>query len=68
MEYRGYQHIERLGTPEVDGILDGKCYIFPKIDGTNGQAWSDGNTIFVRSRKRFITPRRRQCRMCESYS
>ena len=56
MEYKGYQHIERLGTSEVEGILDGECYIFPKIDGTNGQAWSNGNTIFVGSRKRFITP------------
>lgn len=56
MEYKRYQHIQRLGTSEVEGILDGECYIFPKIDGTNGQAWSDGNTIFVGSRKRFITP------------
>lgn len=56
MEYRGYQHIERLGTPEVEGILNGEVYVYPKLDGTNGQAWSDGNTIFVGSRKRFITP------------
>lgn len=56
MEYRGYQHIERLGTPEVEGILNGEVYVYPKLDGTNGQAWSDGDTIFVGSRKRFITP------------
>lgn len=56
MEYRGYQHIERLGTPEVEGILNGEVYVYPKLDGTNGQAWSDGNAIFVGSRKRFITP------------
>lgn len=32
-----YQHIERLGTPETDGILMGTCYVFPKIDGANSQ-------------------------------
>jgi len=56
MEYKGYQHIERLGTSEVEGILNGKVYVYPKIDGTNGQAWFDGEQIFVGSRKRFITP------------
>lgn len=56
MEYKGYQHIERLGTSEVEGILNGEVYVFPKLDGTNGQAWSDGDTLFVGSRKRFITP------------
>ena len=32
-------HIERLGTAEVEGIEMGDCYIFPKIDGSNGQLW-----------------------------
>jgi len=36
MEFRKYQHIERFGTDEVDGIEFGKCYIFYKIDGTIG--------------------------------
>lgn len=35
MEYKKYQHIERLGTSEVEGILNGKVYLFYKIDGTN---------------------------------
>jgi hypothetical protein len=30
-----YQHIERYGVDEVNGIDIGTCYIFPKIDGTN---------------------------------
>jgi len=34
-----YQHIERLGTVETDGIEVGECYVFPKIDGTNSQLW-----------------------------
>lgn len=37
--FHKYQHIERLETTEVSRILDGECYIFPKIDGTNGQVW-----------------------------
>jgi len=41
MAFVKYQHIERLGTDEVDGITIGKCYIFPKIDGTNGSLWHD---------------------------
>ena len=35
MEFTKYQHIERLGTTETNGIEMGMCYIFPKIDGTN---------------------------------
>ena len=32
MEFRKYQHIERFGTDEVDGIEIGTTYVFPKID------------------------------------
>lgn len=42
MEFKKYQHIERLGTAETNGIENGMCYIFPKIDGTNSQLWLDG--------------------------
>lgn len=42
MEFKKYQHIERLGTVETNGIENGMCYIFPKIDGTNSQLWFDG--------------------------
>lgn len=41
MNFRKYQHVCRLGTQETDGILNGKCYIFPKIDGTNSSVWLD---------------------------
>ena len=37
--FKEYQHIERLGTSEVEGIEFGECYVFPKIDGTNSQLW-----------------------------
>jgi len=41
MKFKKYQHIERFGTIEVEGIEFGTCYVFPKIDGTNGSAWYD---------------------------
>lgn len=56
MEFKEYQHIERFGTEEVDGIEFGKCFIFYKIDGTNGSVWLDteGN-INGGSRKRVVS-------------
>lgn len=52
MIYRSYQHVERLGATETNGILDGTCYIFPKIDGTNATVWlGDDNTLRAGSRK-----------------
>jgi len=41
-EFVKYQHVERLGTVETEGILNGVCYVFPKIDGTNSSLWMDG--------------------------
>jgi hypothetical protein len=39
MEFKRYQHVERFGTEETQGIDFGMCYVFPKIDGTNSQLW-----------------------------
>lgn len=39
IEFDKYQHIERIGTENVQNIEMGTCYIFPKIDGTNSQLW-----------------------------
>ncbi len=36
-----YQHIERIGRDETDGIELGQCYVFPKIDGTNASVWME---------------------------
>lgn len=55
MEFRKYQHVCRLGTQETEGILDGKCYIFPKIDGTNSSVWlDDTGTLCAGSRNRKL--------------
>ena len=55
MEFKKYQHIERLGTSEVTGLTKGMCYIFPKIDGTNAQVYlDDNNKICAGSRNRVL--------------
>lgn len=52
-----YPHIERLGTDEVEGILQGNVHVFPKIDGTNASVWlKEDGTIGTGSRKREVTP------------
>jgi len=42
-KFMKYQHVERYGTDEVEGIELGETYIFPKIDGTNGSDRGIGN-------------------------
>lgn len=49
-----YQHIEKLGAEEVEDLLLGECYVFPKIDGTNGQLWWD-NGLHAGSRNRELS-------------
>jgi hypothetical protein len=49
-----YPHIERVGKEDVEGIIAGDCYIFPKIDGTNASIWSEENGTRFGSRNREI--------------
>lgn len=56
MQFREYQHIERFGMPEVEFIEQGKCYIFPKIDGTNASVWlGDDGEVHAGGRHRELT-------------
>ena len=56
MEFKKYQHIERYGTTdETDGIESGRCYIFPKIDGTNSQVYLRDGIVRAGSRPRELT-------------
>ncbi len=55
MEFKKYQHIERFGTIETEGIEFGTCYVFPKIDGTNGSLWLEDGVLHCGSRKRDLT-------------
>jgi len=40
-EFKKYMHIERVGSQETEGITDGICHIFYKIDGTNASVWME---------------------------
>lgn len=56
MEFKEYQHIQKLGTSEVDGILNGKCYISYKIDGTNSCVFlKDDGSLGFGSRHKEVT-------------
>ena len=55
MEFLKYQHIERYGNNLVNGITNGVCYIFPKIDGTNSSIWLENGEICAGSRNRKLS-------------
>lgn len=56
MEFKKYQHIEKLQTDETDGIEIGEVYIFPKLDGTNASVWkNESGEICAGSRNRELT-------------
>ncbi len=56
MEFQKYQHLEKFGTTEVNGIEIGLCHIFPKIDGTNASVWiNNEGKIQAGSRKRTLS-------------
>ena len=64
MEFRPYMHIERFGNDEVQGIELGGCYVFPKLDGTNGSVWwADG--IRAGSRNREVTTENDNAGFCQ---
>ena len=54
-EFKKYQHVERVGTSEVEGIERGTCYIFPKIDGTNSSLWLSEDKLCAGSRTRELS-------------
>lgn len=55
-DFRPYTHVQRYGTDETEGILDsGTCYVFPKLDGTNGSVWWNGKRVCAGSRKKHLT-------------
>lgn len=55
MEFKKYQHIEKFGREECEGVDKGKVYIQPKIDGTNSCVWIKDNEIHAGSRKRELS-------------
>lgn len=56
MNYKSYQHIEKIGTIETEGILNGTVHLSYKIDGSNGCVFlNDNNTLSFGSRKRQLS-------------
>lgn len=53
--FKKYQHLEKFGTTEVEGIELGECLILPKIDGTNGSAWLEDGVVQAGSRNRHLS-------------
>lgn len=49
-----YHHVERLGNDEVEGVLDGRAFVFPKIDGTNASLWAEDGELKAGSRNRSL--------------
>jgi hypothetical protein len=55
-QFRRYEHLERLGHPEVRDIELGRVHVFPKLDGTNASLWRDAaGDIQCGSRNRVLT-------------
>lgn len=53
---RKYQHVERLGSEEVDGLLEGEVYVQTKIDGANATvAWDEARGVVIASRNTVIS-------------
>jgi hypothetical protein len=50
-----YQHIEKYGTSETEGIENGTCYVFPKIDGTNSSMWYEKGVSCFGNRLRQLS-------------
>ena len=56
MQFRKYQHVERFGEPEVQGIEKGVVTVYSKMDGTNSSIWlGDDGLTKAGSRNRELT-------------
>ncbi len=53
--FKKYMHLERFGTQEVEDIELGVVWVFPKLDGTNGQLWWEDGQLKAGSRNRELT-------------
>lgn len=51
-----YQHVERIDADETEGLLDGVCHIFPKMDGSNMCAYTEDGEVRTMSRNKEIQP------------
>lgn len=57
-EFKKYEKVHRFDhIDEVDGILNGECYIFEKLDGANASVWADfeERKIYLASRNQIVS-------------
>ena len=50
MEFRKYQHVEKIGTSHVEGLLSVRVGVFPKLDGANASIWMENGELCCGSR------------------
>jgi hypothetical protein len=54
-DFRKYDHVERHGHIEVEGLDVGEVYVFPKLDGTNSSVWlGEDGEVRAGSRRRTL--------------
>ena len=56
MVFIRYQHVERLDADDTEGLTEGICHIFPKMDGANTCAYSEDGELRTMSRNRETFP------------
>ncbi|MGD9727919.1 MAG: RNA ligase family protein [Nitrospiraceae bacterium] len=55
-EFKRYLEVEALHKEEVEGILLGEVWVFPKLDGTNSSVWLDAEgKLQAGSRNRHLS-------------
>lgn len=54
LSFKRYQHIEKWGHIETEGIDIGVCHVFPKLDGSNASVWIRDGDIYAGSRNRIL--------------
>ena len=55
MPFIKYPHVIRLGHPDIEGYLEGRVYVTPKLDGTNSCIWWEDDKIHCGSRNRELS-------------
>ncbi len=50
-----YQHVQHIDSDEAEGLLDGVCHVFPKLDGSNMCAYLEDGDVHTMSRNLEIS-------------
>ncbi len=67
MVFIRYQHVERIDSDEVEGLLDGTCHVFPKMDGSNMCVYSEDGVLRTMSRNVALNGREPFARFAEGH-